>query len=285
MPLPPLKALLPLIIFWVLLSTLLLLQRDFGMLIILSTALVTMLFIATGRLGYIIYGILAASALGYLALRFLLHGQRRIQAWQDPFVDPTGTGWQILQGLSGMYSGGLWGEGFGNGNPEYTPIAESDFIYTVIGEELGFVGCALVVVFFLIFFSRGLRIAYQSRSSYGTLLCAGLTTIIATQTFLNVGGVTKFIPLTGITLPFISHGGSSLLTTFISVSIILAISEGEPAKLRSQHGNNRRHRKPKGHCGKRQSRTAVPVVDTQVSAKHKRKALVQTPKRDGKKTP
>jgi cell division protein FtsW (lipid II flippase) len=100
----------------------------------------------------------------------------------------------------------------------------------VIGEELGFVGCALVVVFFLIFFDRGLRIADRTRGAYGTLLCAGLVTVMATQTFLNVGGVTKLIPLTGITLPFISQGGSSLLTAFASLGLLLAVSDGETAR-------------------------------------------------------
>jgi len=191
-----------------------------------------MLVAGTARLGYLVYGVLAATGLGYLMLTLFSHGQRRIQAWQAPFDDPTGAGWQILQGLSGMYSGGLWGEGFGRGNPEYIPIAESDFIYSVIGEELGFLGCAAVVVFYLILFGRGLRVADRIGSGFGMLLCGGLTTILATQTFLNIGGVTKFIPLTGITLPFISQGGSSLLVAFISLGLILAVSDGEVAKTR-----------------------------------------------------
>ena len=231
-PVPPLRALLPLIVFWVLLTALLLLQRDLGLFLILSLALLALLFLGTARLGYLLYGMLAAAGLGYLLLNFFLHGQRRIRAWQAPFEDPTGGSWQILQGLSGMYSGGLWGEGFGKGNPEYTPIAASDFVYSVIGEELGFLGTAIVVVFFLVLFNRGLRIAYQARSSYGMLVGAGLTTILATQTFLNIGGVTKFVPLTGITLPFISHGGSSLLTGFLSVGLMLAISDGEASRGR-----------------------------------------------------
>jgi cell division protein FtsW (lipid II flippase) len=144
-----------------------------------------------------------------------------------------------------MYSGGLWGEGFGEGNPEYTPIAESDFIYSVIGEELGFVGSALVIVFFLVVFHRGYLIAFRTRSRFGMLLCAGLITVIATQTFLNVGGVTKFIPLTGITLPFISHGGSSLLTGFAGLGLILAISDGEAVKTRPKRTpSGARARKP-----------------------------------------
>ncbi len=231
-PVPPFRELLPLMGFWALLTGLLFLQRDLGMFVVLSCALLAMLVVGTGRIGYLVYGLLGAAGFGYLILSLFFHGQRRIQAWLSPFDDPTGGGWQVLQGLSGMYSGGLWGEGFGRGNPEYTPIAESDFIYSVIGEELGFVGCALVLLFFLLFFERCLRIASLSASPFGRLLCAGLTTVIATQTFLNVGGVTKLIPLTGITLPFISQGGSSLVTAFASLGLILAISDGGTVQAR-----------------------------------------------------
>lgn len=248
LPVPPFRALLPLMGFWALLAGLLFLQRDLGMFVVLSVALPVMLAAGTGRPGYLVYGVLAAIGLGYLVIELFLHGQRRIQAWQAPFDDPTGDGWQILQGLSGMYSGGLWGEGFGRGNPEYTPIAESDFIYSVIGEELGFLGCLAVVLFFLIFFARGLRIAERAKSSYGMLLCTGLITVAATQTFLNIGGVTKFIPLTGITLPFISQGGSSLLAAFVSLGLILAVSDGETVKAR------RKRNVLKSSQGKRNSR-------------------------------
>jgi cell division protein FtsW (lipid II flippase) len=234
LPIPPWRALLPLAGLWAALTVLLLIQRDLGMLIILSTALIAMLALGTGRLAYLIYGATAAAALGYLLLRLFAHGQGRLRAWQAPFEDPTGGSWQILQGLSGMFAGGLWGEGFGRGNPEYTPIAQSDFIYAVLGEELGFAGCVLVVALFLVLILRGLEIAYRTRSSFGSLLAAGLTTVIAVQTFLNIGGVTKSIPLTGVTLPFVSHGGSSLLTAFASVGLLLAISAGEPAKGRSR---------------------------------------------------
>lgn len=234
---PPLPALAPLAVCWGLLTALLLLQRDLGMVVMLSAALLLMLLIGTGRLGYLVYGAAATGGAGYLMLRYFEHTQRRVQAWLDPFQDPTGASWQILQGLSGMHSGGLWGESFGQGNPEYTPIAESDFIYSVIGEELGFAGCMAVAIFFLIFFSRGFRIAYQTSSSYGMLLGAGLTTVLAAQTLLNIGGVTKFIPLTGTTLPFISHGGSSLLTGFVMLGLLLAISEGEAPAGRRQRSS------------------------------------------------
>lgn len=260
LPRPPLRTLLPLAAFWVLLAGLLLLQRDLGMFVILSVTLLIMLFVGTGRVGYLMLGGLAAAAVGYLVLGLFAHGQRRIQAWLSPFDDPTGTSWQILQGLSGLYSGGLWGEGFGQGNPEYTPIAQSDFIYSVIGEELGFVGCVLLVVFFLLFFSRGLGIADQTRSGFGRLLCIGLTSVLATQTFLNLGGVTKLIPLTGITLPFISHGGSSLITGFISLGLMLAVSEG-PAKPSAQGGGTKKTPPPKS-AGAKPRRTTRKQTST-----------------------
>ena len=239
---PPIKRLLPLAGFWAVLSGLLLLQRDLGMFVLVSVPMLILLWLGTGRIGYPLYGLAGAVGAGWLILGVFAHGQRRIAAWQDPFSDPTGGSWQILQGLTGMFSGGLWGEGFGQGNPEYTPIAESDFIYSVIGEELGFLGSMLLVMFFLLLFQRALRIASQTRSPFGWLLCAGLVAVLALQTFLNIGGVTKLIPLTGITLPFISHGGSSLITAFASLGLILAVSDGEPKPL--SRGKRRVRRKP-----------------------------------------
>jgi cell division protein FtsW (lipid II flippase) len=229
LPLPPWRALLPLAGFWLVLAGLLVVQRDLGLFIILSIALLTMLFVGTGRLGYLLFGGIGAVALAGVVLTVLPHGERRVTAWLEPFRDPTGGSWQILQGLSGMFSGGLWGEGFGRGSPEYTPIAQSDFIYSVIGEELGFAGCAIVILFFLILFGRSLLVASRASDNDGRLVGIGLVTVLATQTFLNIGGVTKFVPLTGLPLPFISHGGSSLITGFIAIGILLAISDGQPA--------------------------------------------------------
>lgn len=228
LPLPPLEPLWQLAAFWAALTGLLLIQRDLGMVAILGVALLALLVTGTGRIGYLVYGLLGTIALGALALGVFAHGERRIAAWLDPFQDPTGDGWQVLQGLSGMYAGGLWGEGFGRGSPGYTPIAESDFIYAVIGEELGFAGCTLVVLLFLVLFARGLQIAQGGRCAFGRLLATGLTAVLATQTVLNLGGVTKLIPLTGTTLPLISHGGTSLLATFATLGLLLAVSHGAP---------------------------------------------------------
>lgn len=237
-PVPPWEPLWQLAAFWIVLTALLLIQRDLGMVAILSIPLLTLVVMGSGRIGYLVYGLLGALSLGYLVLGVFDHGGRRVAAWLDPFQDPTGDGWQILQGLSGMYAGGLWGEGFGRGNPGYTPIAESDFIYSVIGEELGFIGCTVVVLAYLILFQRGLQISEQSRCGFGRLLAAGLTAILATQTFLNVAGVTKLIPLTGVTLPLISQGGASLLATFAGLGLLLAVSDGAlPSPARQRKGS------------------------------------------------
>ncbi|WPL15439.1 Cell division protein FtsW [Thiorhodovibrio winogradskyi] len=226
--LPPVRALLPLAGVWLVLCALLLWQRDLGMFAIVNLVLPLLLTLGTGRIGYLLLGLAAVSGGTLVLLRFFSHGARRIDAWLNPFADPTGASWQLLQGLSGMYSGGLWGQGFGAGNPEYIPIAASDFVYAVVGEELGFFGSVLVVMFFLLLFQRGFAIALRCRGLFARLLALGLTTVLMVQTFLNIGGVTKLIPLTGLTLPFISQGGSSLLASLMAVGLLLAISDGEP---------------------------------------------------------
>ena len=207
------------------LGALLVLQRDLGMMFILSAILVGLLYLATGHKRYLMYAIGTVIVAAIPAYAFFEHGRQRFASWLDPFADPTGSGWQILQGLSGMYAGGLWGAGFGMGNPERIPIAESDFIYAVIGEEMGFIGCLLVILFYAILASRGLKLARSQTSSFAMLLVGGLTLVIVGQAFLNIAGVTKLLPLTGITLPFISHGGSSLLTAFICLGLCLAVSD------------------------------------------------------------
>jgi len=232
--LPPLRLLGPLLLFWALLCALLLLQRDLGMVLILNLVLLVMLGLGTRHPGWWLYGGALAAGGAYLLLGLFSHGQRRIEVWLEPFRDPTGSGWQVLQGLSGMYSGGLWGEGFSEARPRYTPIAESDFIYAVIAEELGFAGSALLLLLFLVLLGRLFTIAARARTPFGMLIALGISTVFAVQTLLNVGGVTKAIPLTGLTLPFISHGGSSLLTAFAGLGLALAISDGEPPKPRAR---------------------------------------------------
>jgi cell division protein FtsW (lipid II flippase) len=231
-PFPPLQALWPLALFAAVLLGLLLVQRDLGLVLILSVALLLQLAAGTKRVGYLVYGALAAGVAGYAVLQIFSHGQRRVASWLDPFADPTGAGWQVLQGLSGMYAGGLWGEGFSQARPRYTPIAESDFIYAVVAEELGFVGSALLLLFFALLCWRLILVASRAKSAFGMLLATGIAAVFTVQTLLNVGGVSKAIPITGVTLPFISQGGSSLLVTCLALGLVLAIADGEPKPVR-----------------------------------------------------
>jgi cell division protein FtsW (lipid II flippase) len=215
----------PVYLVFGLLMGLLILQRDLGMMMLLAMMLCLVLFFVTGQWRYVMVSLCGLITAGWLAGQWLTHARIRIQTWLDPFEDPTGAGWQILQGLSGMFAGGMLGAGFGMGNPERIPIAESDFIYAVIGEELGFAGCLVLVTFYLIFFHQSYRIAFHCKDLFGSILAAGLASIWACQTLLNLGGVTKAIPMTGIPLPLVSHGGSNLVTVFIGLGLMLSLSE------------------------------------------------------------
>ena len=237
--------LLPIAIFFAALVPLLLWQRDLGMIVNLAGLLVVLIFVATGRWSYLVAASVVGVGAAFAAFKLFLHGQQRFRVWFDPFFDPTGASWQLLQGLSGMFSGGLWGAGFGKGNPERIPIAASDFIYAVIGEELGYFGCLLVVTLFVGFFHRAYRVAKHTENPFGALLSVGLTTMIMIQTFLNIGGVTKTVPLTGIPLPFISHGGSSLITMFCCLGLLLAVSDGVEPLIESSTAAGKRAKR--GH--------------------------------------
>jgi cell division protein FtsW (lipid II flippase) len=230
--LPPLRVIWPLLLVWALLLAMLLLQRDLGLVLILGMMLLAVLAAGTRHPGYLFYGLLLGGAAGMALISFFSHGQRRVEAWLNPFSDPTGASWQVLQGLSGMYAGGLWGEGFSEARPRYTPIAESDLIYAVWSEELGFMGSLLLVLLFTVLLIRLLTLAARARTPFGLMAATGVVTVLSVQTLMNIGGVTKALPLTGITLPLISHGGSSLLTVFASIGLVLAISDGEPVKSR-----------------------------------------------------
>lgn len=224
-PAPPIRPLLTLALLWVLPMGLLIAQRDLGMIILLNLVLLVLVFMATGRWGYLAVGGAIAALAGYAGFQLFAHARLRFIAWQNPFSDPTGSGWQILQSLSAMFSGGMWGSGLGAGAPSIVPIAASDFVYAAIAEELGFVGCVFLAMLYLSLFYRGYRVADQQRNLFAQTLAAAITTMLALQVLMNIGGVTKAIPLTGITLPLISHGGSSLVTSFAMLGLLTALSE------------------------------------------------------------
>ena len=226
-PAPSTPTVLALGFFWGVPMALLFIQHDLGMIMLLNAAFLVLLSLASRRFGYLFVGILVATAAAFAALRWIPHVQARIETWAEPFHDTSGKSFQIMHALTAFSSGGLWGSGLGAGHPQAIPIASSDFVYAALGEEIGYAGCGLMIVLYLIFFYRGFRIADSLKDPFAQFLAAGLISIVAFQTLLNIGGVTKALPLTGITLPFVSHGGSSLVTSFAALGLLLALSEGD----------------------------------------------------------
>jgi cell division protein FtsW len=161
---------------------------------------------------------------GFLAVRFIGHAAQRVAIWQNPWIDPQGASYQVVQGLVAVASGGLFGSGLGLGRPDLIPAAQTDFPFSVLAEETGMLGALAVLAVFLALTFRGFHIAMQTRDGFRKLLAMGLTTVIALQTLIIIAGNLRAIPLTGITLPFISYGGSSLLSNFIIVGLLLRIS-------------------------------------------------------------
>jgi cell division protein FtsW (lipid II flippase) len=226
LPMPPARTLWRFAALWALPVGLIILLRDLGLLLLLNTVLVIMLYAVARKAGYLIVGGLGVLLSGWIVGVVSAHARARFDVWLDPFADPTGKGWQTLQGLSAMYAGGLWGAGIGAGAPQTIPIVSSDFVYAALAEELGIIACALIVLVLVAMTWRGWSIAARARGPFGVLLGVGLTATLTVQALLNIGGVTKAIPMTGIPLPFISQGGSSLIVTLVAAGLLAAMAEG-----------------------------------------------------------
>lgn len=202
-------------------------QPDFGTVMVILAVTFTMFIIAGLRKKFLFLSILAIIPIVTLAILFAEYRTRRIIAFLNPWEDPSGVGFQVIQSFYAFGRGGFWGAGLGESSQKLyrLPEAHTDFIFSVIGEELGFVGTTAIVLLFLIFIWRGFLTAYQAKDPFGTHLATGLTLLIGLQAFINLGVASGLLPTKGLTLPFISMGGSSMLVTMLSVGVILNISE------------------------------------------------------------
>ncbi len=219
--LPDIRTLAPMLVMWAIALLIVIFERDLGSALVFFFVFLAMLYVSTGKKFYLVVGVVLM-ALGCVgAYLGFSHVQVRVANWLDPFADPQGDGYQMLQGLFSMADGDLFGVGIGRGLAENIPVVESDFIFAAIAEECGLLGAAGVLLLYLSFAIRGYVTAARAKSDFSSMTAVGLTTTIVLQAFIIVGGVTRLIPLTGLTLPFVSQGGSSLLASFIAVGFLL----------------------------------------------------------------
>lgn len=223
--LPPFKHFGPLLLMWLISLAVLVFEKDLGSSLLFFGIFLSMLYVATGRKVYVVAGILLFLSGATFCYFMFAHVRARIDIWIDPWVDVAGKGYQIAQSLFAIASGDLAGVGLGRGFPTYIPAVHTDFIFSALAEEMGLMGGFAVITAYLLFASRGFRIALTNKDEFGKLLAVGLASAFALQVFIIIGGVTKLIPLTGITLPFMSYGGSSILANFILLALLLAVSQ------------------------------------------------------------
>lgn len=224
---PDLKHFGPLLLMWGMSLAVMFYEKDLGSSLLFFSIFLLMIYMATARFVYVGIGTLLFMGGAYLGYQMFSHVQTRVTVWLNVF-DPryiSDDGYQLSQSLFALATGGLFGTGLNRGRPDLIPEAETDFIFSVIGEELGLMGTVAVLLCFMVLVARGLRIAMNQQDDFGQLLAAGLITTFAIQTIIILGGVIRLLPLTGITLPFMSYGGSSLLSNFILMALLVRISQ------------------------------------------------------------
>jgi cell division protein FtsW (lipid II flippase) len=236
--LPPAKHLMPVLLAWGASLAVLFIQRDLGASLLYFGIFVVMLWVATGRVAYLAIGVVLFAVGAWFGYQAFDHVQLRVDVWLHA-LDPAkvfGLGYgQLAQAQFAMGTGGLVGTGLGLGSPGLVPFAATDFIFAAIGEELGMLGTVGVLLLYVVLVGKGLQAALGCSDGFGRLLAAGLSTAVALQTFVIVGGVTRVIPLTGVTLPFVSYGGSSLVSNFVLLALLVRVSAG-PAPVRPKRG-------------------------------------------------
>jgi cell division protein FtsW (lipid II flippase) len=221
---PPARAFGPVLVAWAASLAILVFQKDLGLSLLFFSVFVGLLYVATARFSYVVgAALLFAAGAGFAYVTFS-HVASRIQIWLDVWSRYDTDGYQLAQSLFALGTGGIIGVGWGNGRPDFIPFVQTDFIFSAFGEELGLLGTTALLLCYVLIVGRGFAIALRCRDDFGTLLATGLVIMFAVQTFVIIGGVTQLIPLTGLTLPFASYGGSSLLANYILVALLLRIS-------------------------------------------------------------
>jgi cell division protein FtsW (lipid II flippase) len=213
----------PLFLGWGASMAILVFERDIGMAALLLATFVAMLYVATRRVDLIVGGAALFALAIWWAVRHYPYVAARFAAWRDPFANPLGSGYQALQGLFSLAAGGLFGTGYGRGHPGYIPAAQTDYVFAAWSEEFGALGGIVLLGAFLILLLRALRAAQAQPDLYAKMLATGLAAVIGFQTFIIVGGVLGLFPLTGITVPFVAYGGSSLVANFLLIALLWAI--------------------------------------------------------------
>jgi peptidoglycan glycosyltransferase len=225
--LPELRHFGPVILAWGISLVVMVAERDLGSSLLFFALFVVLLWVATERTSYLVVGGLLFAVGASVSMRAFSHVGDRVDVWLDPWVDASGRGFQVVQAAFALAWGGIGGTGPGLGSPDRIPAAETDFIFAVVAEELGLLGATALVVAFLLLVGAGLRIALRAPRPFETLLATGLTTILGVQAFIIMGGVIRLVPLTGITLPFVSYGGSSLVANYVLLALLVRLSSGD----------------------------------------------------------
>ncbi|MCR2819358.1 FtsW/RodA/SpoVE family cell cycle protein [Microbacterium sp. zg.Y1090] len=233
---PRARELGPLLVIWLASLGIIVLQRDLGTGLLIFGMFVAMLYVATGKTSWVLIGLILAAGGAFLASRVLPYVGGRFENWLnafDPELYEAGAGtFQLANGIFGLAQGGLVGTGLGQGRPWMTPLSQSDYIFPSLGEELGLIGVFAILCLYMVFTSRGIRIGLAGQDDFGKLLATGLSFTLALQVFIMVGGVTRIIPLTGLTTPFLAAGGSSLVANWIIVALLLRISDAVRSRPR-----------------------------------------------------
>ncbi|MGI9622209.1 MAG: FtsW/RodA/SpoVE family cell cycle protein [Acidimicrobiales bacterium] len=227
MAIPEARHLGPIVVAWGASLLVMVGEKDLGSSLLFFALFVVLLWVATERPSYLVMSLVMFAAGAAFSYNRFAHVQERVEVWLDPFEDPFGNGFQVTQSAFALADGGLTGTGLGTGSPntENIPAVETDFIFAIIGEELGLFGAAGILIAFMLMIGTGLRIAIRADRPFDKLLATGLTTLLGFQAFIIIAGVIRVLPLTGVTLPFISYGGSSLLANWILLALLLRISD------------------------------------------------------------